>query len=49
MKQSAQQMMDRLNTKMIEHNQLTRVIAYSGKSITLSTGEILLDKDKDKF
>jgi len=49
MKQSAQQMIDRFNAKMIDHNQLTRVIAYSGNSITLSTGVTLIDNDKDRF
>jgi hypothetical protein len=49
MKLTATQMVDRLNTKLIEYNQLTRVIGYTGKSISLSTGIILLDNNKDRF
>lgn len=49
MKKTAQQIIDALNGRLIEFNQSTRVIEYSGKSIKLSTGQVLVDNDKDKF
>ena len=42
-------MMDRFNTKLSDHNQLTRIIGYTGKSITLSTGMTLFNNDKVRF
>ena len=49
MKTTTQQMIDKFNSKLAEHNQLTKVIAYSKKSITLSNGITLFDNDKDRF
>ena len=42
-------MIDKFNNKLIEHNQLTRVIDYSSKSIALSNGVILFNNNKDRF
>ena len=42
-------MIDKFNAKLAEYNQLVRVVEYCGKSITLSTGETLINNDKDRF
>jgi uncharacterized FlaG/YvyC family protein len=49
MKKTSQQMIDKLNTRLLEEDQTTRIIQYSVSKITLSNGNILTEKDKLKF
>lgn len=49
MRVSPASMIRRLNAKLQEHGQSLRVVKYSGESITLSTGNILIGLSKDRF
>jgi uncharacterized FlaG/YvyC family protein len=49
MKKTSQQMIDILNTRLIEENQTTRIMQYSSSMITLSNGNVLTESNKRKF
>jgi very-short-patch-repair endonuclease len=49
MKKTTQQMIDKLNSKLSDYNQIVRVMVYSTNSIELSTGHILTGNSKSKF
>jgi hypothetical protein len=49
MKVTYQQMIDRLNSKLSDHKQLTRIVDYTGSMVVLSSGASLVDAEKHRF
>jgi hypothetical protein len=49
MLKTPQKMMDKVNGILLYHQQIIRIISWSGTTITLSNGSILSNKEKQRF